>query len=269
MDDDSERELDSKTAHNTPDNIAPANSRLAIACRVPIEHFEASSCLVFYRGLLFREVMQRAALLLIGVFFTSLFLACPVHAHEQKDYTIILGSSANSPQNASALLVGDAAFFRMEDSRENFSHNVTVDIDRDGDFDGDDWSSGELVISCETDENGSRIEDSCNKTARLVFNLTSDVGNYSFIVELSDGEIRYGNITISPDIHIDDSGPSMGYCIGSDCDENDVSDEVSSSESEGFDRERLLLALAVLMGGAGVFLLMSGNSTPGNATEEE
>ena len=61
----------------------------------------------------------------------------------------------------------------------------------------------------------------------------------------------------------------MGYCIGSDCDENDVSDKVSSSESEGFDRERLLLALAVLMGGAGVFLLMSGNSTPGNATEEE
>lgn len=214
-------------------------------------------------------VMQRVALLLAGVIFSTLILIGPAHAHEQKDYTIILGSTAISPQNASALLVGDAALFRMEDSRENYSHNVTVDVDRDGDFDVDDWSSGELVISCETDENGSRVDSSCNKTARLVFNLTSDVGKYSFIVKLSDGEFRYGNITISPDVHSDEGSPVIGYCVGDDCPSKESSQNTASNESSSFDRSNLLLVLAALMGGAGIFLLISQSSPTITTSEEE
>ena len=213
--------------------------------------------------------MQRAVVLLVGMIFSSVILCGFSSAHEQKDYTIILGSNALSPQNASALLVGDAALFRMEDSREKYSHNVTVDIDRDGDYDDNDWNSGELVISCESDDEGNKTDESCNKVARLVFNSTADVGNFSFKVVLSDGEVRYGNITISPDVHSDDSTPQMGYCIGKDCPSDEISEDVSDKESSGVGTERLLLAMAVLMGAAGVFLLMSGDSTTKDRLEEE
>jgi hypothetical protein len=202
-------------------------------------------------------------ILLLG----PIFLGFDASAHEQKEYTIILGGTDVSPENASALLVGDGAFFRMEDSSNNSSQTVIIDTDGNGQYNSTDWTSGVLTYSCETDENGTKMDDSCNKTALLLFNSSSDIGTFSFRVELEDGSFRFGNITISADEHLDDGGPPADYCIGTDCPADGLSEDVDgASDDGGMNSRQILLAIAVLMGGTGVFLLLSGDH---NSTKKE
>jgi hypothetical protein len=126
-----------------------------------------------------------------------------------------------------------------------------------------------LTYSCETDENGTKVDESCNKTALLLFNSSSDIGTYSFRIELEDGSFRFGNITISADEHLDDGGPPADYCVGDDCPTDELNEDVdAASGGKGMDSQQILLAIAVLMGGTGVFLLLSGDQN-NKETEEE
>jgi len=213
--------------------------------------------------------MRKSAILVFTLLLSPIFLGFDASAHEQKEYTIILGEEGVSPENASALLVGDGAYFRMEDSGNNSSQTVIIDLDGNGQYNSSDWNSGVLTYSCETDENGTKVDESCNKTALLLFNSSSDIGTYSFRIELEDGSFRFGNITISADEHLDDGGPPADYCVGDDCPTDELNEDVdAASGGKGMDSQQILLAIAVLMGGTGVFLLLSGDQN-NKETEEE
>ena len=213
--------------------------------------------------------MRKSAILVFTLLLSPIFLGFDASAHEQKQYTIILGEGDVSPENASALLVGDGAYFRMEDSSNNSSQTVVIDLDGDGQYNSSDWNSGVLTYSCETDENGTKVDESCNKTALLLFNSSSDIGTYSFRIELEDGSFRFGNITISADEHLDDGGPPADYCVGDDCPTDELNEDVdAASGGKGMESQQILLAIAVLMGGTGVFLLLSGDQN-NKETEEE
>ena len=213
--------------------------------------------------------MRKRAILVAVLMLGTIIASSDAGAHEQKDYTIILGSTEVSPENASALLVGDGAYFRMEDSSNNSSRTVIIDTDGNGEFNSSDWTSGLLTYSCETDGNGTKIDDGCNKTALLLFNSSSDIGTHSFRVEFEDGSFKFGNITISADEHLDDGGPPSDYCIGDDCPTDELSDDTEvASGGDEMDSRQILLAIAVLMGGTGVFLLLSGDSTNTGKEEE-
>ena len=213
--------------------------------------------------------MRKSAIWVFIVLMGPVFLGLDASAHEQKEYTIILGGESVSPENATALLVGDGAYFRMEDSSNNSSQTVIIDLDGDGQYNSSDWNSGVLTYSCETDGNGTKVDESCNKTALLLFNSSSDIGTYSFRIELEDGSFRFGNITISADEHLDDGGPPADYCVGDDCPTDELNEDVdAASGGKGMDSQQILLAIAVLMGGTGVFLLLSGDQN-NKETEEE
>ena len=194
--------------------------------------------------------------------FGSVLSLGSISAHDGEKFTIILATEELRPENASFEL-GVDAYFRMADDTENMTHNITVDINQDGVFNESDWNSGGLVYSCGTDENGTKIDSSCNKTAELLFNTT--IGVFPYKVELSDGSTRYGNITIE-----EDGGAStLGDCTGQACmDEDEVKDALGIEDESVDYQERLLLVVALIIGGSGIYLLMSGKSKALEAEEE-
>jgi len=186
-----------------------------------------------------------------------------ISAHDGEQYTILLAADELRPENASFEL-GVDAYFRMADSRENMSHNITVDTNQDGVFNESDWNSGELVYSCETDENGTKNDSTCNKSVELLFNTTTGVFPYK--VELSDGVAMFGNITIEEE---DDGESTLEDCTGQACmDEDEVRDALGIEDEPVDYQKRLLLVVALILGGSGVYLLMSGKSGALEAEEE-
>lgn len=193
--------------------------------------------------------------------FGSVLSLSSISAHDGEKYTIILGTEELKPENASFEL-GVDAYFRMADDTENISHNITVDVNQDGVFTESDWNSGELVYSCEMDENGTKNDSSCNKSAELLFNTTTGVFPYK--VELSDGVTRYGNITIE-----DDGASTLGDCTGQACmDEDEVKDALGIGDEPVDYKKRLPLVVALILGGSGIYLLMSSKSKALEAEEE-
>ncbi|MED5231364.1 MAG: hypothetical protein VYB30_03210, partial [Candidatus Thermoplasmatota archaeon] len=80
--------------------------------------------------------MRRTVWLLVVVVLS--LLATPyATAHDQKEYTVILGSQGATPSSIDAgiLVETDTIFFRNHDSRENASHRIIIDADSDGSFD--------------------------------------------------------------------------------------------------------------------------------------
>ena len=67
------------------------------------------------------------------------------------------------------LVQTDFLFFMNVDDREGVSHRIQFDADDDGLFNGsDDFSSNWLSGSCELDENGSKVNDSCMVTEAIL-----------------------------------------------------------------------------------------------------
>jgi hypothetical protein len=207
--------------------------------------------------------MKRAILLTYLMILGSMLTLSSISAHDGEQYTILLAADELRPENASFEL-GVDAYFRMADSRENMSHNITVDTNQDGVFNESDWNSGELVYSCETDENGTKNDSTCNKSVELLFNTTTGVFPYK--VELSDGVAMFGNITIEEE---DDGESTLEDCTGQACmDEDEVRDALGIEDEPVDYQKRLLLVVALILGGSGVYLLMSGKSRALEAEEE-
>jgi len=207
--------------------------------------------------------MKRAILLTYLMILGSMLTLSSISAHDGEQYTILLAADELRPENASFEL-GVDAYFRMADSRENMSHNITVDTNQDGVFNESDWNSGELVYSCETDENGTKNDSTCNKSVELLFNTTTGVFPYK--VELSDGVAMFGNITIEEE---DDGESTLEDCTGQACmDEDEVRDALGIEDEPVDYQKRLLLVVALILGGSGVYLLMSGKSGALEAEEE-
>jgi hypothetical protein len=107
--------------------------------------------------------------------FTSIFLASflspSISAHEPKEYTVLLTQDGTTPQTIpdDVLVMTDFLFFMNVDYREGVSHRIQFDADDDGLFDGsDDFSTNWLSGSCDLDENGSKMDESCMVTEAIL-----------------------------------------------------------------------------------------------------
>ena len=107
--------------------------------------------------------MRIAALAFASILLAS-FLSPSISGHEPKEYTILLTQDGTTPQTIpdDVLVQTDFLFFVNVDDREGVSHRIQVDADDDGRFNGsDDFSSNWLSGSCDLDENGSKVDESC------------------------------------------------------------------------------------------------------------
>ncbi len=114
--------------------------------------------------------MRFTSLALTSILLAS-FLSSLVSAHEPKEYTILLTHEGTTPQAIpdDVLVQSDFLFFMNVDDREGVSHRIQFDADDDGLFNGsDDFSSNWLSGSCNLDENGSKVDDSCMVTEAIL-----------------------------------------------------------------------------------------------------
>ena len=114
--------------------------------------------------------MRIAALAFTSILLAS-FLSSVVSAHEPKEYTILLTHEGTTPLTIpdDVLVQTDFLFFMNVDDREGVSHRIQFDADGDGIFNGsDDFSSNWLSGSCDLDENGSKVDDSCMVTEAIL-----------------------------------------------------------------------------------------------------
>ena len=114
--------------------------------------------------------MRIPALAFTSILLAS-FLSPAVSAHEPKEYTILLTQDGTTPQTIpeDVLVQTDFLFFMNVDDREGVSHRIQFDADDDGLFNGsDDFSSNWLSGSCDLDENGSKVDESCMVTEAIL-----------------------------------------------------------------------------------------------------
>ena len=137
-------------------------------------------------------------------------------AHEPNTFTMIIGEEEVVPSNVTGqvLFTNDTVWFRNVDNRENITHQIRLDIDGDGLFNGtEDINSGELYSSCELDENGTKINQECEVIYKVLFNestgLISGIFHYEDIS--SDGVVFTGRLVVNKDEHTTNVGPDPNY----------------------------------------------------------
>ena len=114
--------------------------------------------------------MRITALAFASLLLAS-FLSPVVSSHEPKEYTILLTKEGTTPQTIpdDVLVQTDFLFFMNVDDREGVSHRIQFDADGDGLFNGsDDFSTNWLSGSCDLDENGSKVDESCMVTEAIL-----------------------------------------------------------------------------------------------------
>ena len=147
--------------------------------------------------------LKRAIALVIAILIVSLSITVPsVSAHSGGIFTIVISKNGIAPTNAN-MMINDTARWIDVDSTENVTHRIFVDANGNGNyFEDNDWDSGNLTNSCETDTNGTKIDENCNAFFDVPFNYTDADGKYPFVDIVSTGEKIYGNITVNPDVHL-------------------------------------------------------------------
>ena len=94
---------------------------------------------------------------------------------------------------------GDSAWFWMKDSTENTT--LIVEIERDGAT----LRSPVLHYECELDDNGTKVDESCNNRFDYTFNQYNSAGqwNFTFLKYVNNelSETSYGSVVIQPDLH--------------------------------------------------------------------
>ena len=130
-----------------------------------------------------------------------ILLATPVAAHELAVFTVIVNSEGANPANIpdESLKEGDSAWFWMKDSTENTT--LIVEIERDGAT----LRSPVLHYECELDDNGTKVDESCNNRFDYTFNQYNSAGqwNFTFLKYVNNelSETSYGSVVIQPDLH--------------------------------------------------------------------
>jgi len=147
--------------------------------------------------------LKHAIALVIAILIVSLSITVPsVSAHSGGIFTIVISKNGIAPTNAN-MMINDTARWIDVDSTENVTHRIFVDANGNGNyFEDNDWDSGNLTNSCETDANGTKIDENCNAFFDVPFNYTDADGKYPFVDIVSTGEKIYGNITVNPDVHL-------------------------------------------------------------------
>ena len=187
---------------------------------------------------------------MIGSLLLATLLSPAVVAHEQKTLTVILTDEGVVAGNVTdlAFVQGNSVWFRMEDSTNNTTMVVQIDTNFDGVFNAsDDFDSGELVNTCELDENGSLVDETCAVSATHQFMQNATVGTYLFWVHRNhNGSQTVWNhsITVNKDVHEED-GPSAGDCFGVGCDVDDE-EQVDEVEASSVTDSPMILVLAAI-----------------------
>ena len=194
-------------------------------------------------------------------------LPASVVAHDAGTFTVIVKESGPTPNNPQ-LVYNDSVWWYNVDSRENITHRIVWDSDGDGLYNGTlDWDSGNMSYECETDENGTKLDDDCRVTYEITFNGTWGAGTYEYQDISSDGVIKNSTIVVISDTHTSEENiPPTGYEFGNE----DETQEPLSDESEEERNWLLWLAgasglLSILL--IGLLLLMRGSDTSLNNNE--
>ena len=152
---------------------------------------------------------------LCAIILSCLFIPS-ASAHEPNTFTMIIGEEEVIPSNVTGqvLFTNDSVWFRNVDDRENITHQIRLDIDGDGLFNGtEDISSGDLYSSCELDENGTKINQECEVIYKVLFNestgLISGIFHYEDVS--SEGVVFTGRIVVNKDEHTTNVGPDPNY----------------------------------------------------------
>ena len=130
-------------------------------------------------------------------------------AHTGENFMIIIKENGSVPGNPT-MMVNDSALWVNVDNRDNVTHQIFVDANSDGIYNGsDDWKSLNLTHegNCRND-NGTRIEN-CEASYTVTFNETvmnmsyyDIVGTYAYVDIDSNGTKFYGNVTVIPELHV-------------------------------------------------------------------
>ena len=152
---------------------------------------------------------MRIPALAFASFLLTSFLSPVISAHEPKEYTILLTQEGTTPQNIpdDVLVQTDFLFFMNVDEREGVSHRIQFDADGDGLFNGsDDFSTNWLRGSCDLDENGSKVDESCMVTEAIL--LGPENGLLPGTIQLQhqimrNSSISEGNLSVTfrEDVH--------------------------------------------------------------------
>ena len=152
---------------------------------------------------------------LCAIILSCLFIPSAT-AHEPNTFTMIIGEEEVIPSNVTGqvLFTNDSVWFRNVDDRENITHQIRLDIDGDGLFNGtEDIISGDLYSSCELDENGTKINQECEVIYKVLFNestgLISGIFHYEDVS--SEGVVFTGRIVVNKDEHTTNVGPDPNY----------------------------------------------------------
>ena len=138
----------------------------------------------------------------IALLLLASILSPVVFAHEPKEYTILLTQEGTTPHAIpdDVLVQTDFLFFMNVDDREGVSHRIQVDADGDGLFNGsDDFSSNWLSGSCDLDENGSKLDESCRVTEAIL--LGPENGLLPGTVQLRH-QTRNGSILLEENLSV-------------------------------------------------------------------
>jgi len=168
--------------------------------------------------------------MVIGVFFILLSPSI-TSAHDQKEYNILITEDGLTPAsiNPGILVETDTLFFRNVDDRQDVQHRILVDADGDGVFEGmDDFSTEWISSSCELNETGQKVDDSCNQHALILLDPSNRLlpGNISMIHQIKENnetvDINF-YVNFAQDIHVNNDNAPTG---------NEDLEEVQKSSKE-------------------------------------
>ena len=190
--------------------------------------------------------MKRTGWLLVVVTL-SLLASSSVTAHDQKEYTVILGSEGATPSSIDAgiLVETDSIFFRNHDSRENASHRILIDADLDGAFDSiDDIYTDWMYTSCELNETGHKVDESCNTSTTVLLAPENGLlpGNISMIHEIK----FYEQVTQTPFYAV--------FSIDDHSQQNTLVPQEPETLSDSEESDSLLRGIVVITAGVSILL---------------
>jgi len=180
-------------------------------------------------------------------------------AHTGENFMIIIKENGSVPGNPT-MMVNDSALWVNVDNRDNVTHQIFVDSNSDGIYNGsEDWKSLNLTHegNCRND-NGTRIEN-CEASYTVTFNETvmnmsyyDIVGTYAYVDIDSNGTKYYGNITVIPELHV-----TAGF-------QDTNTDNMDEAKDEKEDSSLLLIIAAASALGA---MILGGMILFGNEEE--
>jgi hypothetical protein len=172
--------------------------------------------------------------LLVGFVLLILLVPCiAVQGHTPNVMMSILKEDGPAPADiveTAGFVEGDGVKFKMSDSSNNSSMRISIDLDKDGEFnESNDYFSPWMVYDCQYDENGTLLDSECIESVVFYFNGSNGSGTYSYQVEkmVNDSHTNFwiNTIFVGLDNHEEPGLPNVGDCFGAGCEELEVSTE--------------------------------------------